>query len=323
MIVPNLPVPSHPSHDIMDSTKLKEYMECPRKFFFKYILGWNSSRPSNHLVFGSAVHLAMEHLILNGYHANAVVDAMELFNSHYREQFPQETDFLYEPKTPMRFFGLLLEYIKEYATDHADFEVYKTEIGGTIPLSSNPNHVLAWKMDTILFNRHTQMYFSLEHKTKQGNSINKSYEIDFKMGPQVGTYTHVLNSLFNPMDVEGIIINCMCMKKTKQPEFILKRIPIHMNNTNMLVWLEMCKSWLDTIHLDYLALSDASDKDDVLKPFKMNPGSCSNWGATCQYCDLCQSWPNPLQHLHQMPLDMELRFWDPLVEENLKEIMKL
>lgn len=322
MKIPNtLPVPSHPSHHILDSTKLKEYMECPRKFFYRYVLGWNSSKPSNHLVFGQAVHLAMEHLILHGYNSHSVVDAMDLFNECYREQFPPETDIYYSPKTPDRFFGMLVEYLRTYATDLSDYGVYKTEIGGTIHLS--PTHVLAWKMDTIMYNRITGMYFSLEHKTKQGNYIPRSYEIDFMMGPQVGTYTHVLNSLFRPEDVEGVVINCMCFKKTKtKAEYILQRIPINMSNKMMHIWLETSKSWMDCIEEDFHRLSESSPSQDILKCFKMNGGSCSNWGGTCAFNDLCTSWGNPLRHLHQMPLDMEVRFWNPL-EEELREKMEL
>lgn len=320
MIVPELPVPSHPSHGVLDSTKIQAYQDCPRRFFYEYILGWRPAMPNNHLVFGSAVHKAMEHLILHGYTVNAVKDALEMFNDEYRAEFSAETDVLYEPKTPARFFSALLLYIRQYADDHLRFQVYKTEFGGTVHISER--HVLAYKMDTILFNTATGKYFSLEHKTTASNYINKSYHIDHMMGIQVGTYTHVLNCLFHPSEVEGITINCMCFKRTKQPDFIFERFPIFMSSNQMYIWIETTNSWCDRIQEDYNRLAESSDSDPILKAFPCNGRSCSNWGKICPFQELCVSWANPLQHIHFLPADMQVEFWNPL-EEDLREVITL
>lgn len=316
-IIPTLPVPMHPTHSILDSTKIKAYMECPRQFFYEYVLGWRSIRPNNHLVFGKALHIALEHLLLNNYSPTVALEAYELFLSTYREVFPKETDEIYLPKTPERFLYLLKQYIHEYSDDLQKYEVYKTELGGTIFLS--PDHEVVWKMDSILYKKQTGLYSSLEHKSTQSNFIPKSYALDFAMGPQVGTYTHVLNSLLNPTDVDCVEINCLCFKRTKEPSFILERFPIHMSDTQMYVWLENMKSIIDEIYNDYNNLSLASPSDPSLKPFRCNGLSCSNWGRVCQYNDLCTSWPNPLQHLHQRPISMGIDFWNPL-EEELREV---
>ena len=316
----NIPVPYHPSHDILDSTKIQAYQDCPRMFFYEYILGWRSSRPSNHLVFGKAVHEAMEHIILHGYRVESVMEALELFNAEYRAIFPESTDELFSPKTPARFFDLLILYLKEYSDDLNRYEVYKTEIGGTINLSHT--HTIAFKMDTVLFDKYTQKYCSLEHKTKGGNYISDSYVNDFKLGIQVGTYTHVLNSLFPPEEVSEVIINCLCFKKTKKPDYILKRFPIPLSNNQMYNWLENTKSWMDRIEADYLELSNTTAQSERLNAFPLCGRSCSNWGRTCQYHTLCTSWVNPLRHLDKMPASMQVDFWNPL-EEELREKMEL
>lgn len=315
-----LPVPYHPSLDILDSTKVQSYQSCPRQFFYEYVLGWRPSRPSNHLVFGKAVHLAMEHIILHGYRVKAVMEALELFNNEYRMIFSEATDILFTPKTPARFFDLLILYLKKYSDDLNRYKVYKTEFGGTVQLSDT--HTLAFKMDTILQDQETGQYCSLEHKTKGGNYISDSYSYEHLMGIQCGTYTHVLNCIFPPEEVSGIIINCLCFKKTKQPDYILERFPIHMSNSKMLLWLENTKHWMDLIEADYISLSSMSDSTEVMKCFPQNGRSCSNWGRLCPYIDMCNSWLNPTQHLNRMPLDMQVEFWNPL-EEDLREIMKL
>ena len=316
--IPNLPVPSNPSHSILDSTKIQCYMECPRLFFYEYVLGWRSNRPNNHLVFGQALHLALEHVIINGYNSKSIDEAYQIFEACYRESFPENTDQFYLPKTPSRFFQMLILYCHHYQDDLSKYSVYKTEIGGTIPLGDS--HQMAFKMDTVMYEESSGLYCSLEHKSKQGNYIDKSYEIDFKMGIQVGTYTHVLNSLFPPENVSGVIINCLCFKKTKQPEFIIKRFPINMSNQMMYIWLETVKTYIDSIYEDYNKLSITNESTDLMKCFKLNGKSCSNWGRVCQYNDLCTSWANPLRHLHQMPISMDVNFWNPL-EEDLNEVI--
>lgn len=316
----NFPLPYHPSWEILDSTKIQAYQSCPRMFFYEYILGWRPSRPSNHLVFGKAVHSAMEHLILNGYRVESVRNCMEIFNKEYRLTYPESTDELFTPKTPARFFDLIIEYIREYANDAQHYSVYKTEIGGTINLS--PDHKMAYKMDTILYDNYTSKYCSLEHKTKGGNYISPNYPYEFMLNIQLGTYTHVLNSIFPPIDVSEVIINCLCLKKTKQPSFILKRFPIPLSNPQMLNWLENTKGWMDTIEADYKALSTTTHRSQRMNCFPLNGRACTNWGRVCHYHDLCTSWLNPLRHQDRMPTDMEVDFWNPL-EEDLTERIDL
>jgi CRISPR/Cas system-associated exonuclease Cas4 (RecB family) len=62
----------HETWQVLDATKLQTYMRCPRKFFFNYVLGWKSEIPSNHLVFGSAWHMAMEVLLDKGYNSRGL-----------------------------------------------------------------------------------------------------------------------------------------------------------------------------------------------------------------------------------------------------------
>lgn len=320
MLVNNLPIPSNPSHSIQDSTKIQAYQDCPRMYFYEYVLGWRLAKPNNHLHFGSAVHEAMEHIILHGYNTSSVMEAMEKFDTYYREEFPKSTDPIFSPKTPPRFFDMLILYLRTYHDDLERYQVYKTEFGGTLNLSESPHHRMAYKMDTILRDRTTGLYCSLEHKTKGGNYISDSYQYDFMLSIQLGTYTHVLNCLFPPEEVSGVIINCMCFKKTKKPDYILRRFPIPLTNDNMFNWLENTKSWLDKIHNDFDKLSTTTESDPRMNCFPLNGRSCTNWGRICAYHDLCTTWINPVQHQDQIPVDMEINFWNPLDEKLTEQV---
>jgi len=317
----SLPVPYHPSMEIQDSTKIQAYQDCPRMYFYEYVLGWRSGRPNNHLHFGKCLHLAMEHIILHNYTADSIMQALDIFNSEYRFVFPSETDALYSPKTPDRFFSMMLEYLQKYANDPLLYEVYKTEFGGTVALDDR--HKIAFKMDTVLRNRKTDRYGSLEHKSKGGNYIGDNYYYEHAMGIQVGTYTHVLNCLVPPEQVDGVTINCMCFKKTKKAEFILQRFPIMLSNAQMLIWYTTVINWIDQIEADFHRLAETRISDDIMKCFPMNGRACCDWGRTCTYLDCCQSYLNPLQHQERIPADFITEFWNPLEDENLKEILDL
>lgn len=315
-----LPIPIHASQEVIDSTKIQCYQSCPRMFFYEYMLGWRSSYPSNHLHFGKCVHLALEHIILNGYSSDSIMAGVELFNTEYRMVFPASTDEIFTPKTPDNFFLCLVEYLKHWREDLIQYEVYKTEFGGTVSLGGD--YKVAFKMDTILLDKYTNLYCSLEHKTTQGNYISPHYAVQHQMSTQCGTYTHVLNCIFPPENVSGVVINTLCFKRTKAPGFLLQRFPINLSNAMMYDWLTTTKLWIDQIRRDKATLSEETDRDDIMLAFPKNGRSCTNYNRTCTYLDLCQSWQNPLQHLDRMPNDLEINFWNPL-EEDLREVLTL
>jgi hypothetical protein len=175
-------------------------------------------------------------------------------------------------------------------------------------------------MDTVLFDNWSAKYCSIEHKTKGGNFIGDTYKYDFILGTQIGTYTHVLRCLFPPEQVSEVIINCLCFKKTKSPDFILERFPVPLSDAQMQNWQTQTILWMDAIDRDFLALSQMTGDEQCMTCFRQNPGACTNWNRICSYHDLCTTWLNPVEHVEQIPLDMQIDFWNPL-EEDLREVI--
>jgi hypothetical protein len=315
----SLPIPYHPAMDSLDSTKIQAYQSCPRRFFFEYLLGWRSARPSNHLIFGKCVHKALEHLYTKGFSRSIILEAMDIFYDLYRIDFPEESDQFFYPKTPATFFNMLSGYVQTYADDFTLYKIIKTEFGGTIILD-DPFYKLSFKMDTILQRLDNSMYLSFEHKTKGGNYIDKNYDIQHLMSIQCGTYNHVLNCLYPPSQVEGIVINVMCFKKTKSPDYILQRHPLLMSLNYMWMWMQNTKTWMDKIWADFQLLSTESDKSELMLSFCKNGRSCTSFGATCPYINYCLNIPNPLQQLNNIPIDFKVDFWDPLTEDLTEKV---
>ncbi len=87
-----------PTWYILDSTKLGTAMQCMRKVFWEYILCWRPEYPNVHLIFGSAIHEALD-VLHNAKKDGKKVDSMPIieeaydaFLIYYREYFMAEQD---------------------------------------------------------------------------------------------------------------------------------------------------------------------------------------------------------------------------------------
>lgn len=317
------PVPIDPSWDVQDSSKIKAYMSCPRRYFYEYVLGWRSIHPSNHLIFGTAWHEAMAHIYLTDFSKNNILKAYEKFLESYRKDIDEEDDELYWPKTPERAFKALIYYCGIYKDDHSKYEVLEyngqklVEIGGKISISSD--YEVSFRQDTIL--KGSQGIFSLEHKTC---SSTYNWSEQWYLNPATAIYSHVLYCLFNKDDVAGIKYNGTCFKKTKDDpkkdekepfrHFDTIRTPIYKTPDNMASMLVNIIWWLDMIKNDFDNLSEAKDSDSFMACYPQNWTNCNSYGRTCEYHDFCINWKNPLRHVYNLPIDMKVEFWNPLNE---------
>lgn len=306
------PFPVSPIMQTVDSTKINCFLDCPRQYFFSYVLGWRSDRPNNHLVFGSAWHEAMEHLLLNGYSELSVVMAYDKFEKLYRESFPMDTDELFKPKTPNNALKALLAYCDHYR--HDEFKTLHTEIGGSIAIDDERS--IVFRMDSICQNPDGSL-FSLEHKTK-GSAFNRQWNDQWALAFQVGTYSHVLNCLAVDRPVKGVVINgvAFAAKETK-----FQRVPVYRSPGHMQNWLFHARHYCNQLEAEVDALIDSCENlgHDVLTAFPQNPGSCTKYFG-CQFYDYCCAWTNPLQHAEKPPLGFVVDHWNPLAQAVKTEV---
>jgi len=283
---------------------MTDFATCNRRYFFRHLLGWQADILRNDLKWGEAWHIAQEHILLNGYDDLNVVRAFDKFLACYREEFPEDTDTLFEPKTPMRALSALREYTIEYSRDLDEFEVLFTEIAGTVPVCTDPERVLHFRMDTILKDRIG--YGSLDHKTK-GGSLTDQWFRQWPLSFQIGTYHHALYCLYPEDEVWGMKVNGAGILKTK---FDFRRLPIKKGREQMQVWLFTMNHYLQELEDELYILAGSNDSQPVLTAFPQRPTSCDKyWG--CEFHDYCMAWANPLQHCEEPPLGFKQEFWDP------------
>ena len=310
---------------IVDSTKAKDYLECPRKFWWRHILGWEPEGSNLNLVFGEAFHKVMEQLLLTGYTVDSVEAGMAEFNKVYRAVYPEETDSDRAPKNAVFAELAAIEYIKNYASDQNRFSVLHTEVSGSvavIPASDDRRLTkIYFKMDSILRDSALDAIVSFEHKTT-GQSHTTRYGNQWPLSFQIGTYTHVMRSFYPPEEVWGIIVNSISLMKTKNH---FQRYPVRKTTPQMEVWLNIADGVLWNIEQDLVNYQEELESPDLtMHTFPLNPTSCDKWYG-CPYLDFCVAWENPIERVlsfTEPPEGFKVSFWDPRAIET-REKMEL
>jgi hypothetical protein len=288
----------------VDSTKLNEFCSCPRQYFYKYVLHWVNETPNINLEFGTAWHIAKEHILLHGYSKESQEAAMVLFESSFRQSFSPQTDLSTAPKNPGNARVALEQYCKQFAGLNSEFKVLYTEVAGSVLLRDD--QMLSYKIDAIL--EKEGKFYVLDHKTAK--QLSDAWMRQFQLSFQLWIYIHVLCSIYGSEYVAGAIVDGTILRKGENAHV---RIPVKHSSKSMnhVYWSIM--HYMDMIKWNNRELEECSESDEVMTAFPMNTTSCTKWGQ-CPYLDLCTAWPNPLQHCNEPPLGMIKREWNPLVE---------
>jgi len=305
-------IEEQPTWQIIDSSKLDTYLDCPRKYFFEHMLGWRVDRPAHDLWFGESWHRAREYQLLNGYFE--LQGAFDAFMDYYRQEFDEETDELYRPKDPMGALNALVKFSEERQNDLVENEVLFTEISGTVPIAAD--RVIHYRMDSIMRRKEDGKIFSWDHKSAK--RFSRQWSEKFHLSVQNGTYTHCLYCLYPIEDVLGVEFCGTAFEYLKKgskdrpagyhASFL--RVPAFKTPDQMNVWLWTVNHYIDEIESEMGRLDNCKLDDPVLMAFPMNTNSCTKyWG--CAFHDYCISWPNPLQKCEEPPLGFRTEFWDP------------
>jgi len=319
------PIPPVPSWNVQDASKLTTFMTCERMYFYEYVLGWRNAIPNNHPHFGTSWHEAMEYLLLNDYNDSSVVaEAYHKFLTKYREEFDEDSDAAFWPKTPNRALKALAEYTVRWKNDQKKFKLLElngrplTEIAGTVHITED--YMMHFRMDSVM--EGINGIFSLDHKTA---STSYGWEDKWSLELQPTLYNHVLYCMYPPEQVYGIVLRGTVFKKNKGTrggtlfEFVEARV--HKTLDQMQTWLWNITSWLDSVRWNFEMLSNCKESDSVMKAFPMRTIPCAyHYGRPCPYKSFCLMWPNPLQRCEQPPIGFEVRHWDPSQLESSNQV---
>lgn len=311
----------HPSHSIIDSTKIKNYMACPRKYFFEYVLGWRPMTGSIHLEFGKAMHVAMEELARGRIRegrmhytdedaARGVMEFSKIFNSYLENSGKSEDEC--DPKNTQGMMHMLAVYIDTYQREN--YMPLHVEISGSVPIGTTPDGEdkrIFFRLDEIGVNEKGD-HLVVDHKTASQDSA--SWDAQWRVNTQMGTYTHLLHSIYGDK-VDCVVVNGLIFRKnTKTGKGCgVKRLPIHLEKLAMQSWLENVQFHYDEIMRNTELFFSDQDKPNVMRAFPQRETACTDYGSVCPYIQYCEYYANPIRHIDPLLPDTHFQrsFWDP------------
>lgn len=311
----------HDTFSVIDSSKMDAFQTCPRRFFFRYILGWESELPNVHLSFGSAWHKAMEHILTHEYTIKVAEEAYYILEEEFRNRYISVCGDDHKKKNlPNAFYGLL-SYVHKYANDLERFKVLHIEAAGTVAIGDN--RVIYTKTDCIFKGEMLGRtgYGSLEHKT--ASSLDAKWQTGWYQSVQMGSYYHLLRCFFPKEEIIGVVVNGYspmsepAMKKdgtpyanAKDPESQFYRMNINKQDHQMLDWLLHVNQICDEIEVNTQRVMELSPDAPLMECFEKRTTSCTAYGTICPYFDFCYAWANPARRPEPQG-GFKLEYWDP------------
>lgn len=307
----NYPIPFNDSWNLLDSSKVQDYQTCPRKFFFRHVLGWKQEGSNHDLVFGEAFHLLMGELYRSRF--QRLEEAYGLFLKKYREHFDADTDQEHSPKNPERVVAALQKYIEFYARKDMELEPIRVEMFGTVPISTEQE--IAFRIDLIAKDSNG-LLIPFEHKTSKWNITD--WASQWMMKFQIMTYAYVVNCLYGDLKkLIPVVVNGVIFQKTKI-EF--NRLTITKNIYDMNLYLSIANSICRAIKSDFDTLSNTKDSEPIMPCFLPNGQSCMVYNRPCAFLDFCSMYQNPLYISREVQPGFRQEFWNPLEGHEVERV---
>jgi hypothetical protein len=306
-----------PQWDVIDSSKLTEFMSCPRKYFYRYILGWAPDIQNIHLGFGTAWHEAIEYLIQVEEERtdDHIQEAFRIFLETYRLSFDETWDEENAPKNPAFAFLALGEAAARF--NGLSIKVLHTEVPGTIPITDDK--VIHFKIDCIAEGLEGPdvpgkippgMIGVYDWKTSSQKST--SWGDQWRNATQPKTYIHAVNGLYGIERVFGVYMYGTAFRKMNAKVGAGWMVQ-HIGGPpeSMMAWMWNTRHWFSMIDWSHQALAESTPDDTIMEAFPPNTTQCTAKFGTCPYIDFCEAHANPLKTCAQPPAGKVVEHWDP------------
>ena len=269
-----------------DNSKLAVLNSCPAKYYWQYdrnlVLKDVVALP---LEFGSAWHLAMEHLYLG----DSLDFACDVFQTVFDPFSDLETKY-----NTAKGIDILKKYHKKYFPEY--FDVLHVEKGVTVKIH---NMLTFFGRIDLVFEMNGIIYI-MDHKTTSnlgGYVVNPNH--------QFTGYIYAARKQFD-LDVTGAMINLvqtykMELRKKKNGAINdgFLRKPTSRNEVDFEDW----KAWL-------LDCNERLNKYTRTGYWPKHTTGCYNFGKNCPYKDLC-TCPHESYRERIIESQYEIKVWEP------------
>lgn len=308
-----------------DNTRLSDYKECPRKFFFRHIKHWRRKGIAMPLIFGLSWHEAMDVVWgLMGRTDDTKVHALafERFCQEWVAQGqPMEEDANSEEierwkmRRPSVASEMLWHYIQKVGPFIRESEIINIERPFAVPLDpENPNLFYIGRLDKEI--RRGRSVHIVEHKTTTAFSKEHGFLLDYQQSwtpnSQIDGYLHSGHMLHGD-DMKSVYVDAVLVHKVHHS--IQKFIPVERMLTALDDWRNATQMWVDRVENDK-AVYRSGDTESC---FPMNTNSCHGKYGQCSYIDVCKFVAKPMQRTTP-PEGFEVERWSPFETLGMQKI---
>lgn len=312
-----------------DNTRLSEYKRCPRAFYIRHVLGWNTKGTGDALVFGSSWHEGQDIIWKCGkmwadgqVTQHDVVDmAFDNFMKCWRENgFPDPLDEFDYDRLGARTPGTAKEMMWNYMTEREHILKNCTVIGieqpFAVPMPDVTNTFYVGRLDkSIQYNAGT---YIIEHKTTTAYDVKNGFRSDYIdswfASSQVKGYQFG-GGLFYP-GLTGVWVDAALVHKKQHDHF--RFIPVSHAPVLLTEWLENTRQWVEQVN-ESKRQAEAGYK--LSKAFPKNEDSCFGKFGKCPFLDICMTCHDP-RVLPEIPAGFEENVWEPFDLLGLDKLIK-
>ena len=238
---------------VYDSTCLTDFLLCHKRFYWRFVKGYQPKIESSALVFGSAIHEGLK----EWYNGNGKEGAISSYQKGVAS-LKEDTK-----RTRARGEEILQRYFKQYQRE--PFKVKEVEVGFEVVMPGGS--VLRGRMDMIV--EWDNMTYVVDHKTtsQMGSFFFQQFDRHF----QIDSYIYACRELKGKCN--GAIINGILVAKTKIDfaRDIKTRTEEQINEHA----------------INYLQVVADLERCVLTRTFYGNKTACGHFGS-CPYIDLCQ-----------------------------------
>jgi len=277
---------------IVSYSQLSTWKQCPHKWKLQNVDKLKNP-PSIHLIFGTAIHTALQHYLKVMYDQSGAAadreDIVQLFEDNFREEYKKG----YEKNNNTHFSNAeemgeffedgktILEYFRRKKGGY--FSTRKTHLVGIefplsyVPHEEYPNVKYRGFIDIILYNENTEKLYIYDIKTSTRGWKDKDKKDETKAS-QVLLYKEYLSKIFD-WDVNKIEVEFFIVKRKiwEESEFPIPRIQQFIPPSGTRKRLNATESFRTFVE-------DCFDKEGkpLVKEFTKNVSDLCKW---CQFKD--------------------------------------
>lgn len=296
---------------LMDSTAVTTFLTCPRKYFYRMVLGYDTTVKQPYFAFGTAYHRFREVLELKFNEGipldMCIVDALDVAAAYCDKHLVTPTDpkSKWQFMTKQRLIQSCLEGAKHWKAEKNAKNITVIAVEQAFQIELPNGKIIAGRADQMI--KFNGKVWGRDFKTssQQGNwyvkSLNPNHQFSLYCYAENKLAGWNENDLNDKIKVEGQLIEVLYNAKTVGPKIDI--YPANRTRTDLLSWLKEEQQWHK--------MMDMCREDDI---WPMNPKSC--W--SCEFRDVCELSSESAQQ-SMLKNKYRLAPWDCTLSEQVGE----